>query len=108
MSELPKGVTEGQVQEWKDKHGKVKQITFTRDNKETADFIIGRPTRSIMDAWAHHFNKEDLAKARGVLQNSCILNGDTSLFEKDINLQTSVLKKIQEMLEEVQAEEKEL
>jgi hypothetical protein len=105
---LPKGVTEEQIQEWKDKHGKVKLITCKRENGESVDFIIGQPTRDILDSWAHHHNNDDIVKSRKVLENSCILFGDKALFAKDINLQSTVLKKVQEMLENLQTEEKEL
>ncbi|MCE9540627.1 MAG: hypothetical protein K8R85_15620 [Bacteroidetes bacterium] len=107
-TKLPEGVTETQIQEWKDKHGKVKLITCKRDKGEEAVFIIGQPTRDIMDAWAHAYDNDKRQKAREILENSCVLHGDKTLFVKDINLQTTVLKKVQEMLENLQAEEKEL
>lgn len=105
---LPEGVTESQIKDWKDKHSKVKLISCKRDNGEQAEYIIGQPTRDILDAWVHHINNDNTKKAREVLENSCVLFGDKALFAKDVNLQSTVLKKVQEMLENLQLEEKEL
>lgn len=106
-SALPTGVTETQIQTWKEKHGKIKLLTCKSGEKEIS-FIIGQPTRDIVDAWTHHYDNDNRVKAREVLENSCVLHGDKSLFLKDINLQNTVLKKVQEMLKDLQTEEKEL
>lgn len=105
---LPTGVTQEQVNSWKEKHGKVKMITVPRENGESVDYIIGRPDRTIVDMWAHHIDNDNRVKSREVLKKNCILFGDTSLFDKDVNLESTVYKKIQEMLELYRAEEKEL
>jgi len=105
---LPEGVTQDQVNTWKEKYGKVKVITVKRENGKEVQFVIGQPTREILDSWAHYHNNDQIAKARGVLKGSCILHGDQSLFDKDVNLESTVLKKVQEMLVTLEAEEKEL
>jgi len=105
---LPEGVTEANINAWKEKFGKVKIITCKCENGKSVEFIIAQPTREILDAWAHHHNNDNIAKARQVLESNCILHGDKTLFEKDVNLQSTVLKKVQEMLTNLEVEEKEL
>jgi hypothetical protein len=107
-SKLPQGVTEAQVQEWKDKHSKVKLISCKRENGEQVEYIIGQPTRDILDSWSHYMSNDNNKKAREILQTNCILFGEKSLFEKDVNLESTVTKKITEMLETLRTEEKEL
>lgn len=105
---LPAGVTQQQIDAWKASHGKVKLVKCKRDDGTFVDYVIGRPDRETVDMWAHAHDKDDRAKARAILFNACLLSGDKTLFAKDINLESTVLKKITAMLEDVQSTEKEL
>lgn len=107
-SSLPKGVTQEQVDTWKTIHKKVILITAFRENGEEAQYIIGRPNRTIVDMWAHHYDNGATDKARKVMKENCILFGNQELFATDINLENTVLRKVQEMLEILRVEEKEL
>ena len=105
---LPEGVTQEQVDAWKKEYKKVKTSTFKTDDGQDVLFILARPTRVILDMWNNAFDKGDRQKARDILKTNCIKFGDKKLLDTDVNLETSVLGKIQGMLEEVQAIEKEL
>lgn len=105
---LPEGVTKQQIEDWKKKHVRIKQVVAKRKTGGSVSFIVGQPTREIMDSWLFHFDKGSYPEARAVLTSNCVLHGDVSLLEEDINLQSTILKKIQGMLEDFQTSEKEL
>lgn len=105
---LPEGVTESDIQTWKQKLGKIKLISCVRENGQKVEFIIGQPTREILDCWQTHQENGKYDKAREVLKANCVLHGDKELFKEDVNLETTVLKKVTDLLELLQASEKEL
>lgn len=106
--ELPQGVADLDIQKWKERFGKIKLISCTRENGEEEQYIVAQPTRDIVDAWMSHHEAGRYDKAREVLSKNCVLHGNTDLFKSDINLESTVLKKVQEMLETLRASEKEL
>lgn len=100
-------VTAEQIESWKKKHQTVKKITVTLKNKTEEEFIIGKPTRSVLDSISSYTNDNKPHKVREVLENSCVLAGNTDAFE-DPNVMNTVFGKVTEMLEKLQVEEKEL
>lgn len=99
-------VDDAQKDSWKEKHGKVKQITV-KTPKGDVDFIIGRPTTATLDAVAKYQSQEKPHKVREVLQGSCVLAGDQSALD-DVNVRNTVFGKITDMLEQLEVSEKEL
>ena len=101
-------VTPEQLKAWKDEFKEVKKITVTTKGGKKIPFILGRPTRDILDIYALKIEKDENKAARGVLQVNCILAGDTTLFAEDVNLESTVMKKITGMLGALDAVEEEL
>ena len=103
-----KDVTPEQIAEWKGKLKVVKKITVPTLGGGKAEFIIGRPTREILDAYGFQLDKDNQKKAREILQNNCILAGDISLFADDVNIENTVMNKVTGLLEKLEVEEEEL
>lgn len=93
---------------WKDKHKTVKAISVHSDLNGLVHFIIGKPTRSILDSMAQYESDGKTKKSQEVLFNSCILAGDNSLLPGDVDLQTAVGNKLTELFKRLEVEEKEL
>lgn len=101
-------VTPEQLKAWKDEFKQLKKITVVTKSGGKIPFIVARPTRDILDMYAFKVDKDENKAAREVLQVNCILAGDTTLFAEDVNLESTVMKKITGMLESLDAIEEEL
>lgn len=94
---------------WKDKHKQLKAVAFfSKVHSKWCPFIVAKPTATVMDAIAKYSSQDKTEKIDEVLRESCVKAGDKSLFESDVDLKSSVFKKITSMLEDLQEEEKEL
>lgn len=101
LSELP-------IDEWKAKHKVVKLITVKAKNGSKHQFVIGRPTISMMDMLSKYINEQKPHKMREVLRNSCVLAGDKQMLDDDDDIRNSVFDRITELFEKLEIEEKEL
>lgn len=101
LSELP-------IDEWKAKHKVVKLITVKAKNGSKHQFVIGRPTISMMDMLSKYINEQKPHKMREVLRNSCVLAGDKQMLDEDDDIRNSVFDRITELFEKLEIEEKEL
>ncbi|MCK6649706.1 MAG: hypothetical protein L6Q66_08620, partial [Bacteroidia bacterium] len=90
---LPEGVTQDQVNTWKEKYGKVKVITVKRENGKEVQFVIGQPTREILDSWAHYHNNDQIAKARGVLKAAVSFMATSRFLIRTLILKALCLRK---------------
>jgi hypothetical protein len=97
------------IDQWKEKHKRVKLITVTARDGFTHQFIIGRPTQSMMDSMTKNILDVKPAKNRDVFRNSCVLAGDKNLFDQDMDVQNKVIEKIMDLFDNsLEVEEKEL
>jgi hypothetical protein len=97
---------QAELDELKVKHGVIKEIEVKTKNGPLL-FIIGRPTTSAVDAIAKYSHQEKPEKVREVLQKSCVLAGDENALN-DIQVRNTVFGKITDMLDSLEASEKEL
>ncbi len=100
-------VTPEQIKGWKDKHKQVIKISIPVGTGKV-QFMLGRPTRSVLDNWVAKLEKDDAKGARDVLKANCILAGDTSIFDDDVNVESTVMKNITKMCKTIEVEEEEL
>lgn len=103
-----KAVTPEMIAEWKKQLKVIKKIKVKTTSGSVVEFIIGRPTRDVLDIWVSKLDKEDNTGAREVLKTNCILAGDASIFAEDVNVESTVMKRITGMLQECEVEEEEL
>ncbi len=96
------------IDAWKAKHKQVKAISAMSELNGLVHFIIGMPTRQMLDSMAQYDSDGKVKKSQDVLFNSSILAGDKSLLPGDINLQTTVGVKIGEFVKRLEVLEKEL
>ena len=103
-------VTQEQKQEWKDKHGVVREINVVKKDGKKIPFIIGKPTRPILDAYSKYSEDNNQTKAREVMQNSCVLAGDIDVLNdpKEVDVQNSVFTSISDLFDKLTVEVKEL
>lgn len=94
---------------WKERHKVVKAISVKSKllGKDFA-FIIGKPTPSVMDAVASYSANGKPEKVDEVLISSCVLAGDTKVFQVDLDVKNAVMTKLMDLFEKLQVEEKEL
>lgn len=97
-----------EIEAWKETHGTVKAVCFPTKKNGLQAFIIGCPTSPVIDAYKAYDHRGDTKKIDNLLINSCVLAGDKTVIDQDINLKNSTLKSIVNLLEDYQAEEKEL
>lgn len=102
-------VTELEIENWKKKHKRVKQIVVEDREGKKHDFIIGRPTLSHIDMIASYLNDNKFAEYRKVMRNSCVLAGDKTVLDNDDDVRTAVFTSISDMMnEKLEKTEKEL
>lgn len=101
-------LSEHPIDEWKEKHKVVKLITVAKKDGSKHQFVIGRPTLSMMDMIGKYVNDQKPHKMREVLRNSCVLAGDKSLIDTDDDIRNTVFERITELFEKLETEEKEL
>jgi hypothetical protein len=93
---------------WKEKHKVVKAISAYSDLNGLCHYIIGKPTRSILDAMAQYEADGKTKAAQEALFKSCILAGDKTLLPPDVDLQTAIGNKLSELFKRLEVSEKEL
>lgn len=102
-------VTELEIEKWKSKHKRVKQIVVNDRDGNKHDFIVGRPTLSHIDMIASYLNDNKFADYRKVMRNSCVLAGDKTVLDNDDDVRTAVFTSISDMMnEKLEKTEKEL
>lgn len=105
-----KEVSAEKITEWKEKHGVVRQISVIKKDGSKLEFIIGKPTRPILDAYAKYSEENNQSKCREVMQNNCVLAGDDEALNdpKEVDLQNTVFNEISNLFDKLQTEVKEL
>lgn len=82
--QLAGGVTQTQVDTWKQKYGKVYKLTIPSqtnpDEKLTA--YARKPDKNVLAAAAPHMQSDPI-KAGDILRNNCYLAGDSELLKND-------------------------
>lgn len=96
------------VEEWKEKHGRVKHITVKDLQGNLHDYVVGRPTMPVMDMISKYLNENKTNKYRDSMKNNCILFGDKDLVGSDIDVQNAVFGAITDLFEKLETTEKEL
>ena len=96
------------ISEWKEKHKQIKSITVVSKLNGKQPFIVGKPTNQVLDAVAKYEHEGKVHKINELLVGSCVLAGNTKLFEEDVDLKNAVLNKVTDLLERLEVEEKEL
>lgn len=99
---------EQNIPAWKEKHKTIKAISVHSQVHGTCHFIIGKPTRAVLDSMTQYEADGKTKKSQEVLFNSCLLAGDKTLLPSDVDLQTAVGNKIVELFQRLEVEEKEL
>lgn len=97
------------IDEWKEKYGRVKIISVADSKGDKHDFIIVRPTQTIMDSLLKGVQDSKMHKTREIFRNSCVMAGDKEVFDKDIDVRNKVIEKIMDLFDNnLEVEEKEL
>lgn len=97
------------IDDWKKKFKKVKLIAVHTKDGQRHEFVIARPTQSIMDALMRGVNDNKMHKNREVFRNSCVLAGDKEVFDSDMDVQNKIIEKIMDLFDNnLEVEEKEL
>ena len=106
---LVSDVTELEIEKWKSKHKKIKEVSVEDKNGDKHQFIVGRPTLSHIDMIATYLNDNKFAEYRKVMRNSCVLAGDKTVLDNDDDVRTAVFTSISDMMnEKLEKTEKEL
>ena len=99
-------VTAEEIEGWKREHKKVQKITVSFEG-EKKQFIIARPTREVVNAMQKYDRENNIEKQQDILVKNCIKAGDTSLL-KDIDVFNTVIKRVNDLVEDLTTEVEEL
>lgn len=112
MNELKKynEVTPDDIRDWKAKYGEdnISQIIIKTADDKTADFIVRKPSRPVVDAVAKHNAAKDTTAAAKSMINNCILAGDIEKMEQDGGIYSSLLVRLTEQIKSYDTEVKKL
>jgi hypothetical protein len=98
----------GKIEEWKEIHSTVKGFSFNSKKSGIQAYILGAPTNSVIDAYKLYDHRGQTKKIDELLIKNCVLAGDTKILEEDVDLKNAVLKAVVNLMEDLEADEKEL
>ena len=99
---LPHGVTQAQIQEWKSKHKHVYLVEADDEEGNKKSCWLRKPDRKVLDA-AYQMSKKNISKFNETIINNCWLVGDEEI-KTDEFLFGGVAEKLGEIIEFAEAE----
>lgn len=98
-----------QVETWKLEHKQVKAVAFhPKGHTDAVAFIIAKPTPAVIDAYKQYDHQGKTKKIDELLIANCVKAGPIDLLNEFIDLKNAVISGVVELLEKLEAEEKEL